>query len=100
MKVLMLTQKKERTASNETAQSTDLKAGSKTKPQKDIEILDLKECADLLRVSTRTVQNYMKLRLPYVQVCKRGRLTFDREKVIRWWQRYSHPYEKLIRRMR
>ena len=73
---------------------------SKTKPKKDLEILDLKECADLLKVSTRTVHVYMKLGLPYVQIVPKGKLTFEKDRVIHWWQKYSHPYEKLIRRRR
>ena len=62
-------------------------------------ILNIKECANLFGVSTRTVQRWTKEeRLPHFQVCKKGKILFDKEKVIKWLKSREHPYIGLVKR--
>ncbi len=63
-----------------------------------MEILDFKETATFLKMSTRTLRRRIEEGLPHNQQCKRGKLTFDKSKVIKWWEKYNYPYTKLYRR--
>ncbi|MCD6371515.1 MAG: helix-turn-helix domain-containing protein [Candidatus Aenigmarchaeota archaeon] len=63
-----------------------------------MEILTIRETANLLKVSPRTIRRYMELGLPYVQVVKGGRITFEKNQVLKWWLKFSHPYSKFLRR--
>jgi len=62
-----------------------------------MEILDLKETAAFLKISTGTLRRRMTEGLPYNQQCKRGKITFDKSKVIKWWEKYNHPYTRFYR---
>lgn len=64
-----------------------------------MQIINIKECANLLSVSTRTIQRWIKdERLPYFQVCKKGKILFEKEKVIKWLKNREHPYIGLVKR--
>ena len=63
-----------------------------------MQFLDIKETAVFLKISVRTLRNRMAEDLPYNQQYKRGKLTFDKFKVIKWWEKYNHPCIRLYRR--
>jgi predicted site-specific integrase-resolvase len=63
-----------------------------------MEILTVRECADFLKVSQKTLYRYIREGLPYNQRYPHGKITFDKSKVIKWWEKYNHPYYRLYRR--
>ncbi len=65
----------------------------------DIEILDMEGVCQLLKVSESTIRHYIRnYGLPYNQIKKHTKITFDKNKLIKWWSRFNHPYEKFLRR--
>ena len=65
------------------------------------DIIGSNEVCEMLHISKETLRVYMRnYGLPYTQIVPRGKLTFDRMKVIKWWEKFSHPYEKYLRRER
>ncbi len=67
----------------------------------NIEILNLKQIAQLLGVSQATIRRYMNCyNMPYNQIAPRKKITFDKAQVLRWWSQFNHPYTKFLRRSR
>lgn len=63
-----------------------------------MEILDLEQVAEFLRLSKNSVRHLIKSHgLPYNQIIKNGKLTFDKSKVTKWWEKYNHPYTRFYR---
>lgn len=64
-----------------------------------MQILDLEQVANFLRLSKNSVRHLIGSQgLPFNQIVKNGKLTFDKDKVIKWWEKYNHPTNKFFRR--
>jgi len=63
------------------------------------EILSIRDCMALLKIkSWTTLDLYIKsYKLPYIQIGN-GNKKFLRSEVLKWLERFSHPYNKFLRR--
>lgn len=52
-------------------------------------LMTIKELADYLNVSTRTIHNYMKAGMPKFQAIKGGKISFLLEDIKKWMKRYD-----------
>lgn len=65
-----------------------------------MEILTIEECMALLKIKSWTTLNmYIKrYKLPYIQIGKNGYKKFLKSDVLKWLERFNHPYNKFLRR--
>jgi len=55
-------------------------------------LLQLPEACAFLNVSRRTLIRYInECNLPYIQVRKRGKLMFNKDRLIKWLERREQP---------
>ena len=66
------------------------------------EYLTKKACAELFGISTRTLDGWLDLGLPYIRLTEGGKILFDKAKVIQWIDNipYEYGYHGIIRNLR
>ncbi len=66
------------------------------KEEPQTEYLSVKEACDLLKVSSRTLERWRQVGMPYIQVTKRGRVLFDKEEILSWLKYFKYPFKERI----